>query len=49
MVGLPTYRTIEIFLLREKHYQLHQMGEAGDELSSVILPDFKVAVSAIFL
>ena len=45
----PNYHTVEVFILRDSSYQLHQMGEAGEEVSSVVLPDFKIAVSSIFL
>lgn len=45
----PSYRSVEIYVLREGTYELHAFGVDNEQITSHILQGFSMEVNAIFL
>ncbi|WP_350178868.1 Uma2 family endonuclease [Phaeodactylibacter sp.] len=45
----PSYHSIEVYVLKEKAYELHAFGISGEQITSPIIKDFPIEVDSIFL
>ncbi len=44
----PNYRSIEVFTLKDGHYQIHAFGVDDEKISSLLLEGLEIELSSIF-
>jgi Uma2 family endonuclease len=47
-MGGIEYKSIEIFVLKDEHYQIHSFGVDDEKISSAVLEGFEIDLGPVF-